>query len=171
MELLIPGLILVALMAYASTRIKRSAAEAFDAETVETDEFIVQKPAGFLNVLNRDPKFAFEAYSKDFGVREEKDIRAATAHLRTYEEQSVDDRLQEIRSSKTEISEELNEVINDIRYHVMEGSRTKGESTYRIWYKLAARENKVYELEVAALALPAETMQKAEAMFDSFQLK
>src|SRR5687767_8261126 len=52
MELLIPGLILVALMVYASTRIKRTAAAAFDRETVDTEDFIIQKPEGFLHNLH-----------------------------------------------------------------------------------------------------------------------
>jgi hypothetical protein len=55
MEILIAGVILVAFMAYASTRIKRSAAKAFEAETVETDQFVIQKPDGFLNVIKRRP--------------------------------------------------------------------------------------------------------------------
>jgi len=68
LAILIPGLILVALMVYASTRIKRVAAEAFEAETIETDEFAVEKPDGFLNILNRDPALALDAYSREFGV-------------------------------------------------------------------------------------------------------
>ena len=63
MEILIVGLILVGFMVYASTRIKRTAAEAFDAETVESDDFTIEKPAGFLHVLNGDAALSFEAYS------------------------------------------------------------------------------------------------------------
>ncbi len=85
MELLIPGLILVALMAYASTRIKRSAARAFESETIETDEFVIQKPEGFLNVLNGDPKFAFESYSKPYGQEPAQEFRQCTAKLRIIE--------------------------------------------------------------------------------------
>ena len=51
MEILVPGLILVALMVWLSTRIKRNAAAAFDAERVETEDLIVEKPGGFLHVL------------------------------------------------------------------------------------------------------------------------
>ena len=54
-------------MVWASTRIKKTAAAAFEAETVETDDFVIKKSDGFLNVINGDPKYAFEAYSKEIG--------------------------------------------------------------------------------------------------------
>src|SRR5437867_2652270 len=79
MELLIPGLILVALMVYASTRIKRSAARAFEAEQIAGDGFTLVKPDGFLHRINDDSEYAFEAYSKEFGSGAADDVRAATA--------------------------------------------------------------------------------------------
>src|SRR5690349_3226793 len=79
MELLIPGLILVGLMVYASTRIKRNAAQAFESETIETSEFTLFKPEGMLHKLNGDPRFAFEAYSREFGTEGYRDVRRATA--------------------------------------------------------------------------------------------
>ena len=48
MEILIPGLILVGLMVWVSTRIKRNAAKAFEREEIETAEFSLTKPEGFL---------------------------------------------------------------------------------------------------------------------------
>ncbi|MFN6962528.1 MAG: hypothetical protein ACK4S4_02050 [Pyrinomonadaceae bacterium] len=71
MEILIPGLILVALMAWASTKIKRAAAAAYEAETVTTDEFAIEKPEGIIHPLNDDSKYLFEAYTKDFGTADE----------------------------------------------------------------------------------------------------
>src|SRR5262245_480612 len=81
MELLIPGLILVALMVWASTKIKRQAAEAFEPEEIEIDGFAVSKPEGFLHVINSRTNDLFEAYTKDFGEGEEDGIRRATAHI------------------------------------------------------------------------------------------
>ncbi|MDI1240672.1 MAG: hypothetical protein PSX80_01965 [bacterium] len=81
MELLIPGLILVALMVWASTRIKKNAAAAFDAETVENDLFLIRKPEGFLHVLNDDSGLAFRSYSKEFGKVGDKDVRRATIEI------------------------------------------------------------------------------------------
>ena len=79
MELLIPGLILVALMAYASTRIKRAAARAFEAETIAGDGFTLDKPDGFLVRIGPDGGLLFDAYSKDFGTGAADNVRAATA--------------------------------------------------------------------------------------------
>lgn len=78
MELLIPGLVLVALMVYASTRIKRSAARAFEAEHVERPDFVIEKPEGFLHKVNTSDK-DFEAYSKEYGRGLAENVRAATA--------------------------------------------------------------------------------------------
>ena len=79
MELLIPGLILVALMVWASTKIKRAAAKAFDAEHVEGDGFAIDKPDGFLNRHYDSSEYLFDAYSKDFGNGKGSNVRAATA--------------------------------------------------------------------------------------------
>jgi hypothetical protein len=79
MELLIPGLILVALMVWASTKIKRSAAKAFDAEHIEGDGFALDKPDGFLNRHYDSSEYLFDAYSKDFGTDTAGNVRAATA--------------------------------------------------------------------------------------------
>src|SRR5881392_682596 len=101
MEILIVGLIIVALMVYASTRIKRTAAAAFDAETIETDELTIRKPDGFLHNLNGDPKFAFEAYSKDLGVAAT-DVRAGRLTLAVRPDASVGDLVKEIAASDGE---------------------------------------------------------------------
>src|SRR5713226_4104201 len=104
MELLIPGLILVALMVYASTRIKKTAAVAFEPETIETDDFIIQKPDGFLNKINRDVQFEFEAYSKEFGGPGAEDFRQGTAHLRVYDGISTDQVVANLSNAGVEIT-------------------------------------------------------------------
>ena len=98
MEILIPGLLLVAFMAWASTRIKRNAAAAFDAETIETDEIIVNKPERFLHVLNDTTGNIFRAYSKDFGTVGRQEIRQATIEVRRHRDRSLDDAVEAARS-------------------------------------------------------------------------
>ena len=68
--LIILGLILVALMVWASTKIKKTAADAFEPEFIETDAYSLQKPEGFLHVIG-DETHEFMAYSKDFGKGDE----------------------------------------------------------------------------------------------------
>jgi hypothetical protein len=79
MELLIPGFILVAVMVWLSTKIKRTASEAFDAEHIEGAGFAIDKPDGFLNRNYDSREYLFDAYSKDFGTEKASNVRAATA--------------------------------------------------------------------------------------------
>src|SRR5262249_24498312 len=99
MELLIPGLILVALMVYASTRIKRRAAQAFEQETIGTDEFTLVKPEGFLHLISGDPAYAFQAYSKEFGAEDASDRRRATIDLRILADDSFGDVCESVKAS------------------------------------------------------------------------
>lgn len=170
MEILILGLILVAFMVYASTRIKRSAAQAFDAETVETDQFVIQKPEGFLNVINGDPQYAFEAYSKEFGVDDAAEFRLGSATLKIFGSQG--DPADPIKNSGTEIVSDINEVIGENHYRVLEAKRVKKEIDFRVLYKIGDKDHKLYELEIVALAeTPDEFSRKIESMLDSFEIK
>jgi hypothetical protein len=88
MELLIPGLILVALMVYASTRIKRAAARAYERETIANPDFVLVKPEGMLHRV--DSRYAFEAFSREFGNEPAEDVRAATAVVEIREAQTLE---------------------------------------------------------------------------------
>ncbi len=90
MEIFIFGVILVALMVYVSTKIKKVAAAAFERETIEAEDFTLSKPKGFIHPLNENSAFAFEAYTKDFGTDEAKDFRQARAKLRVISALSFD---------------------------------------------------------------------------------
>lgn len=79
MELLIPGLILVALMVWASTKIKRKAASAFEAEQIHGDGFTLDKPEGFLSRIETRGGHLFDAYSKEFGKGSADHVRVAIA--------------------------------------------------------------------------------------------
>src|SRR5687768_13991269 len=89
MEILIPGLLLVALMVYVSTRIKRTAADAYEAERIETDEFAITKPEGFIVIESDDPEVLFAAYSKEYGLEEADRFRQVSAELRLHKGKSV----------------------------------------------------------------------------------
>lgn len=67
MEILIVGVIVVAIMAYVSTKIKKAASEAYEQENVETEYFRLIKPEHFIIPVKEKSEFAFEAYSKDYG--------------------------------------------------------------------------------------------------------
>ena len=172
LAILIPGLILVALMVYASTRIKKTAAAAFDAETVETDDFIIQKPEGFLNKLNRDKTFAFEAYSKEFGVGEAADFRQGSINLTIRDQGTVDDVVTEIKAGDVKITEDLAEVIGPRRYRVIDATRVVKDIDFHVTYKLAEKDGKIYKLEAVRLAETSdEFSRKLDLMVGSFELK
>lgn len=105
MEILIPGLLLVAFMVYASTRIKRTAAEAFESETIAGDDFVIQKPEGMLTVLNGRPELLFESYSKEYGKGDAGEIRQIRAELRRHETPETGTR-----------SDETVEVLDGVKY-------------------------------------------------------
>ena len=172
MELLIPGLILVALMIYASTRIKRSAARAFEAETIETDDFVIQKPDGLLNVIGGDPKFAFEAYSRDFGGDGTENIRLATANVVLRPDTSINEAANEILSSNGKIVYDRDEKISGINYRMIEHIVTDHDVDFRVKSKLAERDGRVLIFTTKTIAeTTPEFMRNIETMFDSFELK
>jgi hypothetical protein len=166
MEILIAGLILVALMAYASTRIKRIAAKAFEAETVQTEQFVIQKPDGFLNIVNGDPQFAFEAYSMEFGTGDASAIRLGTATIK------ISDAGSDADLAGTEIASDIKEVISEKHYRLIEGKRVNKETELRVLYKIAESQGKVFVLEITILPeAPDEFSRKVESMLDSFEIK
>ena len=172
MELLIPGLILVALMVYASTRIKRTAAAAFEAETIETDEFIIQKPDGFLNVINGDPKYSFEAYSKEFGGTGAEDFRQGRANLTVSNAETIDEAVSRIKDSGDEIVEDMTEVVGTKRYRVIETTRVEKAVKFRVYYKIAEKGSKICVFEGVRLADASDEFgRKIEAFVHSFELK
>ncbi|MBP6001909.1 MAG: hypothetical protein KA746_00610 [Pyrinomonadaceae bacterium] len=171
MELLIPGLILVALMVYASTRIKRVAAEAFEAETIETAEFSIEKPEGFLNVIRPHDGLALEAYSKDFGSADAADFKAARAEIRIYRNRSLKYAAGAIREA-AKVTSETTEVIDGRKYVVFEAEMVERGIGFREIYKLAESGGNVVELKFIVLeTLPEAISAGVDAMLSSFTVK
>lgn len=171
MELLFLGLILVAFMVYASTRIKRVAAEAFDAERVETDKFVVEKPEGFLNVLNRQASLEFDAYSREFGADHASGFRAARAEVRVHPDTTVGDAAKTI-SGEVEVLSDVSEIIDGRKYRVIEGESVEKGVGFRELYKLAAGNDGVFEMKLKVVEdADAEIIKKAELMLASFEIR
>jgi hypothetical protein len=148
MEILILGVILVALMAYVSTRIKKSAARAFEREVIETEDFRLVKPEGFLNPVNGNSEYAFEAYSKDFGEDDAAEYRQAEAVVRVHQ--------------NSEPSENL----------PAENEKIEKGVTIQTFHKLLRHDEKAYELEISVLKEKREQyLDKINEMLNSFSLK
>ncbi|MFN0277719.1 MAG: hypothetical protein ACKVRN_03860 [Pyrinomonadaceae bacterium] len=168
MEILIPGLILVALMVYASTRIKKTAAAAFEQETIETDEFIIQKPEGFLHNLNGDPKFVFEAYSREYSKANDK-LRIGTATIRRIENSTLEAVVNEMLLPG-DLVDHGTEILGEDRYRHFESIKNIDGVDTGISFKLAEKNRNVYKLEVTALD-DSRNSQWVETFFDSFRVK
>ena len=172
MELLIPGLILVALMVWASTRIKRNAAAAFDAEIVETDEFTIAKPEGFLHVLNDDSGLAFRAYSKEFGKVGDRDARQATIEIEIHKTDDLGTLSEKIKNEAESIGS-LNAYIDGgERAASVVSKRIVDGGEYEIFSKLVTRGEHVWESRFSVLSehLPVH-LSRIEPTLDSLRVK
>lgn len=172
MELLIPGLILVALMVWASTRIKRNAAAAFEAERVDAPEFAINKPEGFLHVLNDDSGLAFRSYSKEFGKVGNKDVRAATIEIEKHDRSDIDSVRQNIEADA--------ESIGSFEAYIDGGEKAaRGRSVsiqnggeYEVSHKLVARGSTVWECRGSVLSeRSGDFSVRIEEALDSVRIK
>jgi hypothetical protein len=153
MEILIIGVILVALMAYVSTKIKKSAASAFERETIETEGFSIIKPENFINPTSENSEFAFTALSKDFGTEAAEDLRQAQAELRVYPDADFDEVCRNAAESTGKIiSEEIRTSDNE-KVCFLNGENIEDEVEREIFYKIVESKtrNKIYELKISVL--------------------
>jgi hypothetical protein len=171
MELLIPGLILVALMVYASTRIKKTAAAAFEPESIETDKFVIEKPEGFLTVLNGDASLEYEGYSKEFGDDGAEDIKQARIEVRSFSDSKLVAAISRIKAA-TKVVSNISEVIGEKKYALIEAETTNKNIGMLEFYKIAESGGGVLELKVIALAeTNPEVARKIETVVASFLVK
>jgi hypothetical protein len=165
MEILIPGLILVALMVYASTRIKKRAAEAFEPETIETDRYTLQKPDGFLHVID-SPEHDFEAYSKESG--DDGWARRATIDVDVLTNTDLAAERDSLRNQAAE-STVTGENGTSCRIGADESAN---ETDLKVVYKLVAAPDAIYRLRFAVVAKHEdEYLGRIEETLDSFTVK
>jgi len=168
MELLIPGLILVALMVWASTRIKRSAAGAFKAEHVEGDGFALDKPDGFLNKHFDNSEYLFDAYSKDYGTGLAENVRAATAIVFSSDE-SINEAasLEQSRLEKSDRSERFELAGNHCI--IVTGQLVRDGHLFNVSEKLLECGGRTIVLKIEALSEAGEELsRKVEQLLLSF---
>jgi hypothetical protein len=167
MEFLIPGLILVALMAWASTKIKKSAADAFEAENIETHNYSLQKPEGFLHVLI-DPDHEFYAYSREVGDGTRGKLRRATIEIDILNATTLAEARNAIKSSAADV-EIVRETASECE---LEAEETANENSVRAFYKIVAAQNGVYRLRFAAFSAHVdEYVKRINDTLDSFSVR
>jgi hypothetical protein len=169
MEILIIGLIIVALMAYTSTKIKKAAREAFEPETVSGEGYSIAKPEGYM-LPGRDDKdaFEFEIVSKEFGSGECGKRRRVSLTLNISNGDSLTGLQKEMRSQLTDITED--ELLKDSQKTTlsMAGNRELDACPVRIFMRSFARNGKIYRFEATATKEDIEEHEEnIRAMFDS----
>ena len=169
--ILIPGLILVGLMIWASTRIKRSAAMAFEREDIETPEFTLVKPEGFLAPVDPAEGTVFSAYSKDFGKDGNDRHRQAALEIRRFAGTGIDELLETIRSEADEVSEEQTGIIDGQRCATIIVERADDDARLETHYRLISSPNAVYQLSVNVLPENKDEFQpRIDSFLNSFSL-
>lgn len=175
MEILIPGLILVALMVYASTKIKKSAAEAYEQEMVETDEISIIKPEGFISLVDPQNGLLFDAHSKEFGYDAAGDQSRASGEVRFIEATTVDDIVVSLNAELPDEDHiELGEAsqIDNARYVTGTSSELKNGIRSQVKYRWVETGKGVYQLKARFLEDHADECEPAvEKMIESFRVK
>lgn len=167
MELLIPGLILVALMVWASTKIKKQAADAFEEEVIETGRYSLHKPEGFLHVIG-DPDHEVMAYSKDFGTGDKIGVRRATIELDIF----PSDDLATVRESIVQAATDSRLGIETADAYQLEADETVNEFAFLAFYKIVAGTSETYRLRFAVLAEHADDyLRRINETLDSFTVR
>ncbi len=169
MEILIIGGILVALMVYTSTKIKRSAAQAFEEETIETDDFYLVKPEGFLNPIRSESEFAFEAYSKDYGEEDSEKLRQAHTTLRVFTGKKFAEVCKDAKRSVDKLVSE--EKIGKGTF-LLKGEKAEKSVETEIYHKIIEDEQKIYDLQVTVLGETQEVYEeRINKLIESFRVK
>lgn len=139
MEILILGLILVALMAYLSTKIKAASAAAYQEELIQADNFSIVKPKDFLHPYNEKSEYAFEAYSKEFGEGASGKFHQVSAFIKVRPMQQTG-----LWAKGVNISEGIE---NDF----IQREEVRSGVTFKIFQKRLCSSDKSYELTILAL--------------------
>jgi hypothetical protein len=167
MELLIPGLILVALMAWASTKIKKRAADAFEAETVETDDYVIRKPEGFLHVIGATDH-ELSAYSRELAEGDDAKMRRATIEIDVLPATELSVAADAIRSA----SSDAEILVSSDKLYELRADETANGTAFTAFYKLVRNETSLYRLRFAVASESLEEYSdRVRSTLDGFELK
>ncbi len=172
MELLIPGLILVGFMVWASTRIKRNAAKAFEREEIDTNEFSITKPEGFLAPVDPGNGLLFSAYSKEFGSGEAGRTRRATAEIRRFSNVRFDEIRKLAKKGVVKVVSEQNGVLDERKCANIVVERSEKDVAVETSFKIVAGQQAIFQLAINVLPEDREEFsQRLQVFLNSFALK
>jgi hypothetical protein len=172
MEILIPGLILVALMVYVSTKIKKNAARAYERETIETPEFSIVKPEGFICPVDHDEKYVFAAYSKEYGRDDADAVRQASAEISVFDGANFGEICERAKIDSVKVISENIGVLNGAKCCVIESDGIEKGVSLNAVHKIVAGHGKIYELTVRVLSEHSDDYaSRISELTSSFMLK
>ena len=176
MEILIVGVVFVALMVYVSTKIKKSAATAFEREMIEKEDFRLVKPEGFINPLDENSNFLFEAYTKEFGKNDAEEFRQAQANLVVMSDLSFEAVIGKIKETEGKVLSEKfsGNAFEEQRNCLLESEKIKENVSFTIFHKIIESKNhhKIYHLQISVLDAYREIYAgKIDGMLESFVVK
>lgn len=163
-------------MVIVSTKIKKSAAAAYETEIVEKADFKIVKAEGFLYPLRDEPDFPFEAYSKLYGDKSTRNIWRARIRLRISDGLNFSKLIKEIKDgTETFISQKnFEDIPDDQRGTIIRTEKTEDEVDYKVLRKIiqSKKQGKTYELKTTILEpYGKEYTDKACEMMESFEVK
>ncbi len=175
MEILIIGGIIVALMVLVSTRIKKSAEQAFESEIIETGDFRLIKPAGFVHPLRDVSDYAFEAYSKEFGEKNQRDVWRAQAYITISEGLNLNAERKNSKRKEDKILSEkvLKDAADGEKICLIAKETTNDGSKYFEYRKIieSRKHQKTYNLKILVLvSFRDEFISRVDELVNSFQL-
>jgi hypothetical protein len=154
-------------MVWASTKIKKTAADAFEPEFIETDAYSLQKPVGFLHVIG-DEDHEFMAYSKDFGKGDNVGTRQATIEIDVLPGEDVS----AVRDAITNSAESFDVTVDTPALSELNTEETANESAVSAFYKIVAEGDAVYRLRFAILNEHKDDyLRRIDETLDSFTIK
>jgi len=175
MEILIVGVLVVALMVFVSTKIKKSAAQAFEPEFIEKDEFTISKPEGFLSPIEGRGEFLFEAYSREYGKEDARNIWQASAYLTAVSGSNFKTECEKAKSSAVKIvSKKVLESSSDEKVFLLETEKTEKDFPMIEFWKIveSTERQKIYSLRISVLKPYREDyIDRIDEMTNSFRLK
>ncbi len=174
MEILILGGILVALMVFVSTRIKKNSAKAFEREKIETEDYSIYKPEGFIMPVRFKSDFALEMYSKDKGEEKAGTINQAWATLKIFKKDNFAEICRRAKQTAAKIISEETARDGGLNYFFMHGTGAEETVGKEIFYKIIedTKSGAIYELQSSVLNDYLEThSSKVSAIMQSFTVR
>lgn len=170
-DVLIIGLIIVGLMVYASTRIKRISKEAFEFERIETDDFVVEKPDGLLNVVAPREPLILDGYSRDFGEENASNVRKVQYSLVRRNGVDMAAAFRDIKSLGEVVSDE-SLVVDGNKYRDVSLEFSVDNIDYRELYRLCGNADGTFVFKATMLRDAGDELDSAIGkMLASFQVK